>query len=88
MAAEQAAGWVKILADDYAATVSTRALLAQADSHLAQVIEPITQAGCAGAAARGIGCCLDVLTMLLLKHKSILGQRVLPMSFAFLWPLA
>jgi hypothetical protein len=40
MAAEQAAGWVKILADDYAATVSTRALLAQADSHLAQVIEP------------------------------------------------
>jgi hypothetical protein len=39
MAAEGPAGWVNILADDFTATVSTRVLLAQADSHLAQVSE-------------------------------------------------
>jgi hypothetical protein len=41
MAADGPTGWVNILADDFTATVSTRALLAQADSHLAQVTEPI-----------------------------------------------
>lgn len=37
MAAEGSIGWVDIMADDFTATASTRALLAQADSHLAQV---------------------------------------------------
>jgi hypothetical protein len=39
MAADAPTGWVNILADDFTATVSTRTLLAQADSHLAQVSE-------------------------------------------------
>lgn len=40
MAAEGSDEWVKIMADDFTATVSKRILLAQADSHLAQVISP------------------------------------------------
>uniref|UniRef100_A0A383WKT1 Uncharacterized protein n=1 Tax=Tetradesmus obliquus TaxID=3088 RepID=A0A383WKT1_TETOB len=39
MAAEGSDEWVKIMADDFTATVSKRILLAQADSHLAQLVE-------------------------------------------------
>jgi hypothetical protein len=65
MAADGPTGWVKILAGDYAATVSTRALLAQANSHLAQVIEPIAQTACAGAPACRVGCYFRAFKFLL-----------------------